>query len=306
MPSLVIAPLEPDRHLGSLLALAKEFESAEHHRPLADHRWLDLTKSQAGDGHILVALDGEVMVGLLHTETSKRAVELELVVRPSASFEEVAPDLLAAGVALVHSSRRERAVLWIPNPSAARDRLLGGLGWQADREVLQLRRPLPLEPDLVVPAPPLRTFRPGVDEAPWLELNNRAFDWHPDQGDWELATLLEREREPWFDPEGFLMLEEAGTLLGFCWTKVHAEPPAGEIYVIAVDPRASGRGLGAALLTAGLAHLHDHRGMREAILYVEATNAPARALYDRYRFVHDHTDRRYRLELEPDDPPHPR
>jgi mycothiol synthase len=87
---------------------------------------------------------------------------------------------------------------------------------------------------------------------------------------------------------------------------VHAEPPAGEIYVIAVDPRASGRGLGAALLTAGLTHLHDRRGMREAILYVEATNAPARTLYQRYRFSHDHTDRRYRLELQPETPSGPR
>lgn len=297
MSPLAIAPLEPDQHLGSLLALAKEFEESEHHRPLADHRWLDLTKSQAGDPHILVAIDEQVVVGLLHTERTHRAVEFELVVRPSAPFGEVAAHLLARGAQLATDAGRHCALLWIPNPSPARDAVLRRLGWQADREVLQLRRPLPLEADLLVPVPPLRAFRPGVDEAAWLELNNRAFDWHPDQGDWELATLREREREPWFDPEGFLVYEEAGVLVGFCWTKVHRDPPAGEIYVIAVDPKASGRGLGAALLTAGLTHLHDARGMTEAILYVEATNAPARALYARYRFTHDHTDRRYRLEL---------
>jgi len=299
--SLVVTPLEPEQHLGSLLALAKEFEHVEHHRPLADHRWLELTRSTADGGHLLVALEGNVVVGLLHTEPTKRAVEFELVVRPSASFDAVAPALLAAGVRLARASGRPRALLWIPNPTASRDQLLSALGWKPDREVLQLCRPLPIERDLVAPVPPLRTFRPGIDEDAWLELNNRAFDWHPDQGDWERSTLIEREREPWFDPEGFLMLEEAGSLVGFCWTKVHQDPPVGEIYVIAVDPHAAGHGLGAGLLAAGLTHLHDRRGMREAMLYVEATNAPARALYDRFRFVHNHTDRRYHLELDPED-----
>jgi mycothiol synthase len=162
-------------------------------------------------------------------------------------------------------------------------------GMTLTREVLRVGRDLPVgEPWSLA----VRPFRVGEDEAAWLEVNNRAFAWHPDQGGWTRADIEAREAEPWFDPEGFLVHEHDGRIAAFCWTKVHASerPPLGEIYVIGVDPDAGGRGIGRAIVLAGLDHLAG-RGLRDAILYVESTNTVARRLYDHLGFTTVWTDR---------------
>ena len=142
----------------------------------------------------------------------------------------------------------------------------------------------------------VRTFRPGQDEEAWLELNAAAFAHHPEQGSWTRRDLDERTAEPWFDPAGFFLAERAGRLVGFHWTKVHAEGdsesagrPVGEIYVLGVAPDSGGGGLGRTLALAGLHHLRAlgqarYPGLSTVILYVEGDNAPALHLYESLGF----------------------
>lgn len=157
------------------------------------------------------------------------------------------------------------------------------------RELLRLGRPLTdLPPARTLPDHArLRSFRPGHDEAAWLDVNARAFADHPEQGRMTAADLAARMAEDWFDPAGLLLAvaaDDPDRVLGFHWTKVTPQQPgSGEVYVLGVDPDAAGGGLGGALLDAGLAHLVD-RGATTVDLYVEGDNEPALGLYRRAGF----------------------
>jgi mycothiol synthase len=144
----------------------------------------------------------------------------------------------------------------------------------------------------------VRPFAPGHDEEAWLAVNARAFADHPEQGRWTSRDLAAREREPWFDPAGFLLAARGdGSIAGFVWTKVHAagelaDHPVGEVYVLGVDPLAQGAGLGRALTAAGL-DLLAGLGLRTAVLWVAGDNAAAIRTYRRAGFERAALDVRY-------------
>ena len=123
------------------------------------------------------------------------------------------------------------------------------------------------------------------DAAGVLATNAAAFSAHPEQGAMDEAGLAERMAEPWFDPAGLLVADDAdGSLLGFHWTKRHDEH-LGEVYVVGVSPAAQGRGLGRLLTLAGLHHLVA-AGVAEVLLYVESDNSAAIHVYSGLGFDH--------------------
>ena len=178
---------------------------------------------------------------------------------------------------------------WVTDPDSSVEDAAAHLGLVETRRLHQMRRPLPADGDPT----PTRAFDPDTDADAWLAINNAAFAWHPDQGGWTRADLDARMAEPWFDADGFRIATDAdGTMTGFCWTKVHTEedPPAGEIYVIAVAPAHVGEGLGTGLTLAGLDWLWTHRHTPVGLLYVEAENTRALATYRRIGFEVAATD----------------
>ncbi|MGW6537809.1 mycothiol synthase [Streptomyces sp. NPDC055011] len=204
----------------------------------------------------------------------------------------------ALGSALLAASGK-RLRVWAHGGKPSARHLAQVLGLTLFRELRQLRRSLtPLDiPEPVLPEGiTIRTFVPGRDDAAWLAVNAAAFAHHPEQGSLTQRDLDDRIAEPWFDPKGFFLAEDAeGRLVGFHWTKTHAEERLGEVYVVGILPQAQGGGLGKALTATGLRHLAA-QGLPTAMLYVDADNSAAVRVYEGLGFRTHEVDLMYRSE----------
>ena len=225
---------------------------------------------------------GEDGFALLHDDN------LDLAVHPRARGRGLGAALLAAALTGADEGRPLDAWSHGNHPAAAR--LARRFGFRRVRDLWVMRRDatrgLPEAP--AVPGVRVRTFRAG-DGIDLLRVNAAAFADHPEQGHLDAGGLAERMAEPWFDPAGLLVAEDAeDRMLGFHWTKQHSAD-VGEVYVVGVAPEAQGRGLGRLLTVAGLRHLSG-LGVREILLYVEADNTPAIRMYERFGFTHEEAD----------------
>lgn len=280
--------------------LIRATEAALGHQLVAEHRFHDAAFGGGDEFADFVAWDGaHAPLAYAQVIRGGRRWELELVYDHARRDEALAgaEAVLARAMEAVRADGGGHVHLWVTKPEDVHDRLAAAVGLARGRDLWQMRRPLPVGEPWSLPT---RPFVVGQDEDAWLEVNNRAFDWHPEQGGWTRADVAEREAEDWFDPAGFLLHEVDGRLVGFCWTKVHAhtDPPLGEIYVIAVDPAAHHRGLGRALVLAGLDHLAA-KGLTVGMLYVDAGNDPAVRLYRDLGFTVDHVDRAFVGDVAP-------
>lgn len=280
--------------LVALLAAAKAADG----RPTFDPA--DGLPGDFSTGEYGLATEGTELVGVVTRNTGGDSFGrqiAELVVRPDRRDHGIGSALLQALLNRVGpAADAETLRVWAhgDHPAAAALATRFGL-----RRVRELRRMLLTLADLPegLPQPRalpddlrLRTFRIGQDEQALVEVNHRAFAWHPEQGALSVADVEADEAQPWFDPEGFFLAVRAAddALVGFHWTKIHTEldgagAPMGEVYVVGVDPSASGHGLGTTLTLTGLRHLAS-RGCRQVMLYVESDNAPAIAVYSRLGF----------------------
>ncbi len=299
----VAASLDPDRR-EEVRALLDEAQEADGFAPLSDQSRLGVEEDPPPGTVVLLARAGTtgVLAGVASLQARDGGWTVEGAVRPDRREEpeDVQGALFEAALGEVAARGGGRVGAWLRTATERGAHVLVARGLRPERELLQLRAPLPPETahDASSPPVPVRPFRPGRDERAWLETNARAFAGHPEQGGWTLADLQRREHEPWFDPGGFLLHEVDGRLAGFCWTKVHRSPVLGEIYVIGVDPDFQGRGLGRALTRAGLGHLAT-RAVPTAMLYVESTNTPALVLYRSLGFTEHHREVQFRGEVPP-------
>ena len=303
MPEPRVLDRFSDDDVASVAALAASVEAQIGANPFGEVTWTGLAgRSPHGARGVLLDDPDGTAAAYAHLADHQPG-EWSVEVAARAGDDDALAGLLATGLDVIGREGGGHVTLWLHG--AANEALPTSAGFTLERELLEMRVPLPLSettkwPDGVT----VRTFVVGRDEDAWLEVNNRAFAGHPEQGSWTRATIEHREQADWFDPDGFLLAFDGDGLAGFCWTKVHpADPPKapvalGEIYAIGADPSRQGRGLGRALTVSGLESLAA-RGVTMGMLFVDAANEAAVALYESLGFDTHRVDRAYALTVPP-------
>jgi mycothiol synthase len=304
------SPRLSDEDVARVADLVHRVAQADGVHPLSEHAWLHLRRG--GDEHSqhLLALDRSgTLIGYGHLDVTDEVdgPSSEVVVDPAHRRKGVGTRLITE---MIESTGGRPLRMWAHGEQAAAGQWARSLGFTCIRSLWQMRRSLhaPLPPVALPEGVRLRPFIPGADDAAWVDLNHRAFASHPEQGTWTLADLHRRMAEPWFSADGFLIAvtqtyepgpaPDGGQMVGFHWTKVHgatqhAHEAIGEVYVVGIDPDWQGHGLGRALTVAGLHHLRS-LGLSQAMLYAEASNTRAIALYTSLGFVQWDVDVLYR------------
>lgn len=289
--------------LSELLQLVAAGEEADGNPPLSEQTLVDL-RTVSASGLLVGAYgylgqdDDTVSTDLVGAAVAVRGDQetpgtLEMVVHPSFRDSGIAAALITAlGQELDLSTLRA----WAHGNHEAAAKLAERFNYAPMRELWRMRMVAGTDvPAHEVPAGiTIRAFDPETDGPGWVKANAAAFADHQEQGAMTGTDLAARMDEDWFDPAGFLLaVDEDGKILGFHWTKVHpalSSPTTGEhqaigeIYVVGVIPEAQGTGLGKVLTLAGIAHL-DSLGLDALMLYVDADNTPAVALYRKLGFT---------------------
>jgi mycothiol synthase len=287
--------LDPDE-VRAVLRLVDDVTDADGTRPLSEHVMMHLRYGGDAPARNYLAWNGDDLAGYAHLDTTDtvEGASAEVAVGPQHRGMGIGKSLVESLLADAGDGARVR--LWAHGQASGAVELARAMGFRRERVLWQMRRSLyaPVPPPVWPDGVTVRTFVVGQDEQRWLEVNNRAFAAHPDQGTWTLDDLHMREREPWFDASGFFLAEADGEVVGFHWTKVHgadpsgghdhAHEPIGEVYVVGIDPSMQGRGLGPALTLRGLQYLRA-RGLSQCMLYVDEVNTNAIRTYERLGFA---------------------
>ena len=277
--------------------------------PLSEHVLIHLHHGgDTADEHLVATSDSGQIVGYLHLDQTDAVAGsvVEVVVHPDFRQQGIGRALIESAIT---KSNDPRMRLWAHGELSSAYNLAAKIGFAKTRELWQMRRSLfaPLPKAVEISEITVRAFEIGIDEQSWLELNSAVFVDHPEQGRMSAQDLAVRMSENWFDPQGFLIATQqrsgAEVMVGYHWTKVHGgagshgHSEIGEIYVLGISPDLRGSGLARLLSVRGLEYLRS-KGLPAAMLYVDADNQAAIALYESLGFAHWDTDVMFRKSPE--------
>lgn len=256
--------------------------------PFGEQTLIDLGDPAAPALHLLAEQWGG-LAGYACVDLRGPLASAELAVVPGSRRAGIGRALLAAVRAVGDDAGSGPTMVWAHGDLPEAQALAERAGLTARRQLWQMARDLGgpddrIEPAVLPDGVTLRSYRPGDDDAAWLAVNARAFDWHPEQGRLGPGDLAARRAEPWFRADDLVLAERDGRLVAFTWLKVEPGAEEGELYVLGVDPDAQGLGLGRALTAVTLERLAE-RGLRRAVLFTEGDNHAAVATYRKAGFA---------------------
>lgn len=287
IPSFFDASVLADDDLTSVRSLIDDATRADGIDPLSEQFLLGLSDSRLDHRHVLARLDGRIVAVGAASDS-----DAELVVSPDCRNKGIGRELikrldvanywahgnLPAAHALAEEEhlRQTRRLLVMALDEARLDKAAGE----------------PIDKDrwavLGLAEASERWGREAVEKA-WLEVNNDAFSWHPEQGGWDLDHLRRAQEAEWFRDADVLFLypfdAEVDDMAGFHWVKFPVDSPdEAEVYVVGLASRFRGQSLGGPLMTAGLVHMKE-KGVKRVILYVEDDNVNAVTRYEEIGFT---------------------
>ncbi len=289
----------------SVLELIKAATDLDGVPPIAEHVLLHLRHGgDKADSHLVIEKDDQV-IAYAHLDKTDLVAgpSVEAVVHPKYRGQGFGTALLNQAIKICDKKTR----IWSHGDLPQAQSIAYSLKLERLWANLQMSKKL-IELEEISSKYPIRRFLPGVDDEAFLDLNNKVFTEHPDQGGWSKSDLEVRVNEEWFDEKGFFVCEDKGKLIGFCWTKIHGaqthshegnetdhgHEAIGEIYVLAVDPAYKGQGIGKNLTNTGLNYL-KYQGLSNAMLYVGVENKAALNLYKSLGFSDFGSDVMYRV-----------
>ena len=181
-----------DTQQSLVLELINRTTSHDGTPPIAEHILLHLRYGgDKADSHLLVEKDNQV-IGYAHLDQTDLVAGpcVELVVDPSYRRAGVGKALLSEAIKICGKSLR----LWVHGEAEVAHNLAASFNFEKIRTVMQMSKslsdiqPLPVIDKEII----IRSFLPGIDSDDWLQLNNKVFKDHPEQGGWQISDLNHR------------------------------------------------------------------------------------------------------------------
>jgi mycothiol synthase len=247
----------------------------------AVERWLRQPNLLPERDCLIASIDG-VLVGYAYVvveQALSRGVLLWDVGQRSGASAAEKPLLDAA---IEHARGLGLSVLQedIPEANTARKALLVASGMVHVRTHRHLRRDATSKTAIALPPGTSLRMASQTDVAAVTTLQNAAFE-----GSWGFSPNTPAEITyrvftlPVVPPDGVVLLEADGRLVGYCWTEREEGGSPGIISMVGVPPDKQGKGFGLAITAAGIDHLVEV-GATPIEITVDAENAPAIRVYE--------------------------